>query len=96
MDFFKLSLDNEDNVVFSTDISKLDKSQMTKTEFVATLNSYVPAVAETLRQLDAKTLELSSIAMVMFFAVACAVSENGKMSIDLLNQLYENYKKSNV
>lgn len=96
MDFFKLSLDNADNVSFSTDLVRLDMSTMTKTEFVATLNSYLPQVAAALRGLDPKALELSSIAMVMFFAAACAVSENGKMSVDLFNQLYENYTKSGV
>ena len=96
MDFFKLSLDNKDNVSFSTDLGKLDKSQMTKTEFVATINSYVPAVTDALRELDPKTLELSSIAMVMFFAAACAISSNGEESVDLLRQLYESYKKSNL
>lgn len=96
MDFFKLSLDADDNIQFSSDLSKLDMSQMTKTEFVATLNSYLPAIASNLRGLDSKTLELSSIAMVMYFAAACAVSENGKMSVDLFNQLYANYRKSNI
>jgi len=96
MDFFKLSLDRDDNVQFSSDLGKLDMSQMTKTEFVATLNSYLPAITSNLRQLDAKTLELASMAMVMYFAAACAVSENGKMSVDLFCQLYENYKKSNI
>ena len=96
MDFFKLSLDNNDNVTFSTDLERLDMSTMTKTEFVATLNSYLPQVVAALRGCSPKALELSSIAMVMFFAAACAVSENGKVSVDLFNQLYENYKKSDI
>lgn len=96
MDFFKLSLDNADNVTFSTDLERLDMSTMTKTEFVATLNSYLPQVVAALRELSPKALELSSIAMVMFYAAACAVSENGKMSVDLFNRLYENYKKSDI
>lgn len=96
MDFFKLSLDKEDNITFSTDLERLDENAMTKTEFVATLNSYLPQVTSELRKLSPKALELSSIAMVMFFAAACAISENGQMSVDLLRQLYENYKKTNV